>query len=255
MLRTAGDLRALIAATKKVKRAVVLGGSFIGLEAAASLRARGLEVEVVVPDALPLLKVLGPEVAQVVRSLHEQHGVRFHLGRRAVGLFEKGVKLDDGSAVEGDLVVAGTGVKPDLSLAEDAGLKTDQGVVVDATLRTSDASVWAAGDLARFPGKHGASWRIEHWALAQNQGRAAARNMLGLHTPFTTAPFFWSQHYELTIGYVGHAESWDQVEVQGDLSKPDAEVRFLEGGRLRAVITLNRDRASMEAHEAMNAEP
>ncbi|MBL8913015.1 MAG: FAD-dependent oxidoreductase [Archangium sp.] len=253
-LRTTSDMRAIVKALEGKKRAVVIGGSFIGLEVAAALRTRGLEVQVVSPEGAPLARVVGPEVAAVVKRLHEEKGVRFHLGRRATALDAKGVLLDDGTLVEGELVVAGVGVRPNLSLAEDAGLAIDRGVTVDETMRTSDAHVWAVGDIARFRGRFGELQRIEHWAVAQNQGRVAARNALGLVTRFTTAPFFWSQHYDLTISYVGHAESWDRQELTGDPQKLDCELKLMKGRLTLAVITLGRDRASMSAHEAMNRE-
>lgn len=247
-LRSVGDLRALVKATEGKRRAVVLGASFIGLEVAGSLRARGLEVHVAAPDALPLARVLGPELAAVVKRLHEEKGVVFHLEQRATGLFAGGVVLADGSRLEGDVVVAGVGVRPNVVLAEGAGLAVDRGVMVDAFLRTSDPFIWAAGDVARYPDPRGGSVRIEHWSVAQNQGRTAARNMVGLTSAFRDVPFFWSQHYDVTIGYVGHAEKWDAVEIEGDPQKLDCVVRYRLGGKLLAVASIGRDRASMEAH-------
>ncbi|MFO0597788.1 MAG: FAD-dependent oxidoreductase [Myxococcaceae bacterium] len=254
VVRSVSDLRGIVKAAEGKKRTVVIGGSFIGLEVASSLRARGLEVQVVAPDAAPLAKIVGPELAAVVKRLHEEKGVRFHLGRRATGLSPNGVVLDDGSVVEGELVVAGVGVKPNLSLAEGAGLAMDRGVKVDEAMRTTDANIWAIGDIARFPGRYGEAQRIEHWAVAQNQGRVAARNVLGLATRFTTAPFFWSQHYDVTLSYVGHAESWDRIELTGDPQKLDCTVRYWKGHRLLAVATLGRDRVSMQVHETMTRE-
>jgi 3-phenylpropionate/trans-cinnamate dioxygenase ferredoxin reductase subunit len=253
-LRSVKDLRAVLKAAEGKRRAVVLGASFIGLEVAASLCARGLEVHVVAPDATPLVRVLGPELGAVVRTLHEAKGVVFHLGRRPAGLVSGGVTLGDGSTVEGDVIVAGVGVRPNLELAELAGLAVDRGVLVDSFLRTSDPHIWAAGDAARYPDHRlGARVRIEHWSVAQNQGRVAARNLLGLETPFLDVPFFWSQHYDVTIGYVGHAEQWDRVEVEGDPAKLDCTVRYLLDGRVLAVATIGRDRASLEAHAAMES--
>jgi NADPH-dependent 2,4-dienoyl-CoA reductase/sulfur reductase-like enzyme len=250
-LRTVSDLRAIVKASEGKKRVVVLGASFIGLEVAASLRARGLEVHVAAPDALPLAKVLGPELARVVKSLHEAKGVVFHLEKRATGLNAKGVTLSDGSTLEGDFVVAGVGVRPQLALAESAGIAIDKGVMVDTFLRTSDPFIWAAGDSARYPDpRNGGTVRIEHWSVAQNQGRTAARNMVGLESPFRDTPFFWSQHYDVTIGYVGHAEKWDAIEVEGAPEKLDCVVRYRLGGKLLAVATIGRDRASLEAHAA-----
>jgi len=251
-LRTVSDLRAIVKAAEGKKRVVVLGASFIGLEVAASLRARGLEVHVAAPDAMPLAKVLGPQLAAVVKTLHEAKGVVFHLEKRATGLNAKGVTLSDGSTLEGDFVVAGVGVRPQLGLAESAGLAVDKGVMVDAFLRTSDPFIWAAGDAARYPDpRNGGTVRIEHWSVAQNQGRTAARNIAGLKSAFRDVPFFWSQHYDVTIGYVGHAEKWDAIEVEGAPEKLDCVVRYRLGGKVLAVATIGRDRASLEAHAKM----
>ena len=251
-LRSVADMRAIIKASEGKQRVVVLGASFIGLEVAGSLRARGLEVHVVAPDAAPLSKVLGPELGAVVRKLHEDRGVVFHLERRATGRVPGGVHLSDGSPLEGDFIVAGVGVRPNLGLAESAGLSIDRGVTVDEFLRTSAPGVWAAGDLARYPeARTGERVRIEHWSVAQDQGRVAARNMLGIATPYRDVPFFWSQHYDVTIGYVGHAERWDRLVVEGTPEKLDCTVRYLLGEKELAVATIGRDRASLEAHAAM----
>lgn len=251
-LRSVADMRAIIKAAEGKKRAVVLGASFIGLEVAGSLRARGLEVHVAAPDSAPLSKVLGPELSAVVRKLHEDKGVIFHLERKAVGRVPGGVKLSDGSTLEGDFIVAGVGVRPNLALAEKAGLAVDRGVTVDEFLRTSAEGIWAAGDIARYPDfRSGERTRIEHWSAAQDQGRVAARNLLGIVTPFREVPFFWSQHYDVTIAYVGHAERWDKLVVEGSPEKLDCTVRFVLGGRELAVVTIGRDRASLEAHAAM----
>lgn len=251
-LRSVADMRAIIKASEGKQRVVVLGASFIGLEVAGSLRARGLEVHVVAPDAAPLSKVLGPELGAVVRKLHEDRGVVFHLERRATGRVPGGVHLSDGSTLEGDFIVAGVGVRPNLGLAESAGLSIDRGVTVDEFLRTSAPGVWAAGDLARYPeARTGERVRIEHWSVAQDQGRVAARNMLGIATPYRDVPFFWSQHYDVTIGYVGHAERWDRLVVEGTPEKLDCTVRYLLGEKELAVATIGRDRASLEAHAAM----
>ena len=252
-LRSLGDMRAIIKAAEGKKRVVVLGASFIGLEVAGSLRARGLEVHVAAPDPAPLIKVLGSELSAVVKKLHVDKGVHFHLERKAVGRVPGGVKLSDGSVLEGDLIVAGVGVRPSIALAEKAGLALDRGVTVDEFLRTSAEGIWAAGDIARYPdSRSGERIRVEHWAAAQDQGRVAARNMLGIATPFRETAFFWSQHYDVTIGYVGHAEKWDQVIVEGFPEKLDCAVRFLLSGKQMAVATIGGDRASLEAHAAMN---
>ncbi|HVV83916.1 MAG TPA: FAD-dependent oxidoreductase, partial [Kofleriaceae bacterium] len=223
-LRTLADSRAILAAADGAKRAVVIGASFIGLEVAASLRARGVEVDVVAPEAQPLVRVLGPELGAFLRELHESHGVAFHLGRTVAKVDGGHAVLDDGARLTADLVVVGVGVRPATALAEQAGLAVDRGVVVDEYLATSAPGIWAAGDIARWPDPHGGSIRVEHWVVAERQGQAAARNILGFAEPFREAPFFWSAHYDVTISYVGHAERLDRIELRGDLAARDALV-------------------------------
>lgn len=252
VLRTLADSKAIIAKAAKGQTAVVLGASFIGLEAAASLRARGVNVHVAAPDARPLEKILGPEVGEFIRALHESHGVTFHLGAAATAIGARDVTLSTGEKIAADFVVAGVGVRPNVALAESAGLTVERGIVVDRYLQTSAAGIYAAGDVARYPDpRSGGLIRIEHWALAQRQGRAAARNMVGLKEPFTTVPFFWSQHYDLSFNYVGHAERWDKIEISGSLEKHDATVVYRLEGKVQAVVTLFRDKVSLEAEEAL----
>jgi NADPH-dependent 2,4-dienoyl-CoA reductase/sulfur reductase-like enzyme/nitrite reductase/ring-hydroxylating ferredoxin subunit len=251
VLRTVADSRAIIARAERGGRAVVVGASFIGLEVAASLRARGVEVDVVAPEPVPLARVVGDEVGAFVRRLHESHGVRFHLGRKPTSIEPGKVTIDDGTILACDFVVMGVGVRPRLALAEAAGLRIDRGVVVDDTLRAAPG-IYAAGDVARYPDpRSGQPVRVEHWVVAERMGQAAARNMLGAAKPFRDVPFFWSAHYDVTLGYVGHAESWDAIEVRGSLEARDALVAYRHGGRVLAVVTLGRDRASLEAEAAM----
>jgi NADPH-dependent 2,4-dienoyl-CoA reductase/sulfur reductase-like enzyme len=230
----------------------VVGSSFIGLEVAASLRSRGLSVDVVAPETLPLARVLGDHLGAFIKALHEEHGVVFHLGHTAQRVEKDAVVLDDGTRLPADLVVFGVGVKPRLSLAEGAGLTMDRGVVVDEFLQTSAAGVYAAGDIARWPDPHsGERIRVEHWVVAQRQGQAAARNILGAHEPFDAVPFFWSAHYDVSINYVGHAEKWDRVEISGEAAKRDVAVRFMRGGQMLALATLFRDEDSLRGELEM----
>lgn len=248
LLRTLADSRAIIAAAENAKSAVVIGASFIGLEVAASLRTRGIEVHVVAPEDAPMAKTLGPALGRMVQAVHEAHGVRFHLGQ-TVGVIEKAlVRLSDNTAVAADLVVMGVGVRPAIDLAEAAGLKIDRGVLVDGFLKTSARDVWAAGDIARWPDEiTGETIRVEHWVHAERQGRTAARNMLGKGERFADAPFFWSAHYDVIINYVGHAEAWDRTEVDGDLAAHDGKVSYFKNGKLVAVATVGRDHENLEA--------
>ncbi|HUJ60182.1 MAG TPA: FAD-dependent oxidoreductase [Kofleriaceae bacterium] len=247
-LRTLADSRAIIAAAAKGARAVVIGASFIGLEVAASLRAREVEVTVVGPEAVPLARVLGDEVGAFVRRVHEGKGVAFRLGRKPARITAREVVLDDGSALPADLVVIGVGVRPRTELAEAAGLRVDRGVVVDAELRAAPG-IWAAGDIARYP-YGGELVRIEHWQVAVRHGQAVARAMLGAPARHDV-PFFWSQHHDVTLGYVGHAERFDRAEVAGDLDARDAHVAYRAGGAVKAVVTIGRDRLALEVEAAM----
>jgi len=251
-LRTFADSRAIIAAAKQARGAVVIGASFIGLEVAASLRARELPVHVVAPETLPLAQILGDDLGRFVRSIHEEHGVQFHLERTVQDVGSGAVMLSDGAAIEADLVVAGIGVRPEDRLAAEAGLAVDDGILVNERLETGTPGVYAAGDVARFPdARTGTPVRIEHWVVAERMGQCAARNMLGAEERFGDAPFFWSQHYDAVIAYVGHADQWDRAELDGEPASMDCAVRFLREGNLRAVATIFRDRESLEAEAEM----
>jgi apoptosis-inducing factor 3 len=251
-LRTFADSKAIIAAATQAKCAVILGASFIGLEVAASLRARKLEVHVVAPDARPLERIMGAELGRFIQNLHEENGVVFHLQQKAREIAGGTVTLENGERLEPDFVVAGIGVRPNLELAERAGLKIDRGVLVDERLQTSAPGIYAAGDIARWPDlRTGEPIRVEHWVVAQRQGQAAARSILDQKQRFDAVPFFWSQHYDVPINYVGHAERWDSIELDGSIEAKNCAVRFKRGSRTLAVATTYRDRQSLEAEVAM----
>ncbi len=247
-LRSFADAQAIIAAAATARRVAVLGASFIGLEVAASLRHRGIEVHVVGLERVLFERVLGAELGTLVREVHESNGVVFHLGTSIAKLDGTRATLTDGSSIEADFVVVGVGVRPAVALAEQSGLAVDRGVQVNEYLETSASGVFAAGDIARWPDPHsGERIRVEHWVVAERQGQVAALNILGARQPFDAVPFFWSQHYDMTINYVGHAESWDAIDVEGSLKSRDCAVTYRRGGRILAVATISRDLKSLAA--------
>ncbi|MBP8926982.1 MAG: FAD-dependent oxidoreductase [Pseudomonadales bacterium] len=257
-LRTWADSRALIAAASAARRAVVIGASFIGLEVAASLRARGIDVHVVGRESVLMERVLGTEVGAFLRQLHESHGVEFHLGASIASISESAVTLASGVSLECDLVVVGIGVRPAIRLAEQAGLAIDRGISVDRYLQTSAPGIYAAGDIARWPDRlGGAPIRVEHWIVAERQGQVAARNMLGRREPFDMVPFFWTEQYDFSLGYVGHAEGFDHVAIDGTLAARDCKLSYSRGGKQLAVAVVHRDleglRCEVEFERALAA--
>jgi apoptosis-inducing factor 3 len=255
-LRTWRDSRAIIEAAGRAEVAVLLGASFIGLEVASALRARNLEVHVVAPGQRPLERVLGPAFGDFIRTVHEQHGVAFHLGRTATGVAPRTIVLEGGERLAADLVVAGVGVRPATALAVEAGLRVERGIVVDEFLETAARGVYAIGDVAQWPDpRAGGLVRIEHWVVAQRQGQAVARTLVGERAPFDDVPFFWTHQYDVAVNYVGHVERWDRVEIDGSFERRDCTVRYLVRGHVRAVANVFRNRESLETELEMQREP
>jgi NADPH-dependent 2,4-dienoyl-CoA reductase/sulfur reductase-like enzyme/nitrite reductase/ring-hydroxylating ferredoxin subunit len=254
-LRTFTDSKAIIAKAASAKHAVVVGASFIGLEVAGSLRTRGIAVDVVAPSRQPLERVMGPEVGLFIRKLHEAHGVIFHLEDTVSHVHGRVVTLKSGTSLDADFLVLGVGVRPSLTLAEQAGLAIDRGITVNEYLETSVPGIFAAGDAARWPDPHtGERIRVEHWVVAERQGQVAAKNILGGRQKFNAVPFFWSQHYDLAINYVGHAENWDAIEIDGSLDARDCAIAYKKAGRTLAVVTISRDLKSLETEAAMEGQ-
>ena len=251
-LRSFADSRAIVERAKNAKHVVVAGASFIGLEVAASLRARGIDVDVVAPESTPLERVMGVEIGRFVRSLHEAEGVKFHLGQTVKAIDGRTVTLSDGKTLDADFVVMGVGVKPATALAEQAGVAMDRGITVNEYLETSVAGIFAAGDAARWPDPHtGERIRVEHWVVAERMGQVAARNMLGARERFDVVPFFWSKHYDVSIRYIGHAEKWDAVQIDGSLESRDCSVAYKRGEQTLAVATIGRDVESLKEEVRM----
>lgn len=252
-LRSLEDSRAIVEAAETAGRALVVGASFIGLEVAASLKKRGVDVSVVAPESMPLASILGDELGRLIEQVHVDNGIDFHLGAK-VERFDGGTaKLTNSDEIAFDFAVFGVGVRPRTELAESAGLDVDDGVVVDETLQTNDERIYAAGDVARFPEPiTGHQARIEHWVVAERQAQTAARNMIAGSnpSPFVDVPFFWSRHFDLNIHYVGYAPNFDDICVDGSIEQRDATVGFLSEGRILAVATLRRALDGLRAERA-----
>jgi 3-phenylpropionate/trans-cinnamate dioxygenase ferredoxin reductase subunit len=246
-LRRAADSDRIKTTFASASRVAVIGAGWIGLETAAAARTAGVEVTICEMAGLPLLRVLGPEVAQVFAGLHREHGVDLRFGVQVEeittdGGRATGVRLADGSHIEADAVIVGVGIVPNAQLAETAGLETGNGIVVDAALRSSDPDIFAAGDVASayhpLLGKH---IRVEHWANALNQPQAAARAMLGQDVSYDRVPYFYSDQYDLGMEYSGYVEpgGYDQVVFRGDRDGREFVAFWLNGGRVLAGMNVN----------------
>jgi apoptosis-inducing factor 3 len=251
-VRTWSDGRAIFKRAETAKQVVVVGASFIGLEVAASLRSRGLNVHVVAPETQPFERTLGVEVGRLFRALHESHGVIFHLERTVTRMEGNQVTLNDSTNLQADFVILGVGVRPSVTLAENAGLRVDRGVVVNEYLETNAPGIFAAGDITRWPDPHsGQQIRVEHWVVAERQGQVAARNILGYREPFDAVPFFWTQQFDVALKYVGHAEKWDAMEIDGSLDAKGCAVSYKHRGKTVAVATIGRDVQSLQFEAAV----
>lgn len=256
LLRSFSDTDAIAASAEKGKRAIVIGASFIGMEAASSLKTRGCDVTVVAPDEVPFQKILGAEIGRLFQNIHEQNGVKFRLGASVSGFEGErrvgAVVLENGERLAADFVVVGIGVKPATEFLEGVERHKDGGVVVDEKLRAAE-NLYAAGDIAYFPDlRTGERQRIEHWRTALQQGRIAARNLAGKDASINDCvPFFWTRQFDAGLSYVGHAASWDEIVFQGDLAKQDFLAFYLKDGKISAIAGMNRDRELAELEELM----
>ncbi len=259
-LRQPEDVNSILAAIKDAKQALVIGSSFIGMEAAASLTQQGLKVTVVSPDDVPFQKILGEQLGKMFQKVHEDKGVTFKFGTK-VAEFQgdrqvESAILDNGEEIATDLVIVGIGVEPNTNYVTGIELnEKDRSIPVNEYLQTEISDIYAAGDIAYFPyAPLGKSTRIEHWRLAAQHGRIAAANMLGknkLQKISEIVPFFWSGQYDLKLRYVGHAEQWDEIFIDGDLDSPKFLAFYLQANQIMAVAGINRDREIAAISELM----
>jgi NADPH-dependent 2,4-dienoyl-CoA reductase/sulfur reductase-like enzyme/nitrite reductase/ring-hydroxylating ferredoxin subunit len=259
VLRTLKDADALIRASQDAQRVVIVGASFIGLEVAASLRQRNLDVHVVTPDEVPLKKLLGSEVGKMIQLVHEEKGVHFHFGRAVRRFDGKRLHLDDGSAIEADFVVLGVGVTPRTEVAQAAGLAcataaNGGGVIVNERLESSCDGIFAIGDIARYPDPHtGETIRVEHWVHAERQGQHVARVILNQANRYSDVPFFWSAHFDTGLLYMGHVSSVLESTTDGSVGGRDFSRTYRGPGGEKAFLTCNRDKDSLREEAAWDS--
>ncbi len=253
VLRSLQDAHRIIARTAWAQTVVLIGAGFIGLEVASALRKRNMQVHVVAPEDTPLLKVVGPQVGGFLKRLHESQGVQFHLGQVVKEIHEQYVLLDNGKKIETDFVIVGMGIEPNVDLAATAGCEVDGGVLVNRYLETSIPGIFAAGDIARWLDTHSSrSVRIEHWEVAERQGQIAALNMLGDQVLFNEVPFFWTQQFDLYLGFVGQSTHYDRLETFGEVGSDNFAVAYYEKNRVSGLLTVGRDRESLMFEEALS---
>ncbi len=258
VLRSFDSADDIIAAADAAKNIAVIGASFIAMEAAASLRKRGKAVTVIAPDKVPFERVFGQEIGQMFKSVHESNGMRFRLGEGVAGFEGDGavqrIVLSNGEKVDADLAVVGIGVMPATNFLEGFEKHKDGGLITDKFLQAAD-DVFAAGDIVHYPDpRTGAPVRIEHWRIAEQQGRTAAKNMMRQLFAFDSVPFFWTTQFDATLNYVGHAREWDEIRFDGDPAAQEFTALYIKDGKVMAAAGMNRDReiAEWEARFAKN---
>lgn len=246
LLRTRADAAAILAGLPAKGRAVIVGASFIGLEAASALRKQGIAVEVVSPASLPFVKQMGETLGQHFKTLHEANGVTFQAPNEVVAFAGEGrvrqVLLKDGTRLSADLVLVGTGILPATHFLTGLSLAADGSVPVDARLEAAKG-LYAVGDLATFPFA-GQPTRIEHWRLAQQHGRLAARNLLGQAEDYADVPFFWTLHHGKRYEYLGHPRHWDDMHLDGSLGDQTFVALLLAKDLVVGVVACQRERAT-----------
>jgi NADPH-dependent 2,4-dienoyl-CoA reductase/sulfur reductase-like enzyme/nitrite reductase/ring-hydroxylating ferredoxin subunit len=255
VLRTFDDADSILKSIENASKAVIIGASFIGLEAAASLIKQGLDVTVVAPEAVPFERIFGKEIGKWIQQTHEENGVTFKLNSQVKNF--KGdssvskVTLDDDSGLDADFVLIGIGVEPVTDYLIDFDLNEDRSINVNTNLKAAE-HVFAAGDIARYPDfRTGDKIRIEHWRLAQQQGRIAAHNMLDHNVPFKRIPFFWTDQAKAHLLYVGHVQKWDDLIIDGEVSSGDFMAYFVKDDKILAAATTNREKEIAAIQELM----
>jgi len=245
LLRSLSDAKAILAGLKKAERVVLMGSGFIAMEAAASLRTRGLEVHVVAPGNIPMARVFGDRIGTWLRALHAERGVRFHLGKTVTEIRGKRrveeVVLSDGGRIATDAVVAGLGIVPAVEYLKDTGVVEEGVVPVNGRLETGVRGIFAAGDIAVVTDRpSGEKRRVEHWVVAERMGQHAARAMLGSRRPFEEPPFFWTRQFDLSVQYVGFASRFDRVAYRGVVEDGKFLAGYYQGGVLKAAAGVRR---------------